>query len=355
MEGQGMPTHGTNPNHTPALPHQEACPHPPQNPPVETSVHTGTLTVENPPQDTQEQAWRFRHVMQERSKLLALLQDDACPPGHFRRFRNCGRNAWIEQSPSSGRLRVVVESCKLRWCPACARQRSAKLSRWIREVATTRPTADWKLITLTYRHSGRPLAEQLGNFKADFRRLRQRSTWKNRITGGIAILEVKRSSRTDAWHPHVHVLCSGKYLPHNELKRAWMSITKGSWIVDIRPVRDPENAISYVTKYITKAMDPSLLNDATHLAEYIQATHATRTVVKFGNWPKFELEKETDDYPRDWQTVCPLVTALRHAAAGSVLHKVLLRQLENSHDERPITELRTTEDGSLPAVRDAPG
>ncbi len=57
--------------------------------------------------------------------------------------------------------------------------------------------------------------------------------------------------RTAKGWPHAHLLIRAPYIPQHWLSAQWLTLTKAP-IVDIRPIKDPLNVASYITKYLAK-------------------------------------------------------------------------------------------------------
>lgn len=163
------------------------------------------------------------------------------------RLRGCRRYAWFARHVDSGSVRIISNSCRLRWCPVCAKSRknyiAHDLSEWIGKADHP------KFLTLTLKHTKAPLFFQIRQLYNSFKSLRRLKLFKDSVPGGVWFFQVKKSKSDGLWHPHLHCLICGKYIAVRYLKRAWSKITKGSDIVDIRPVRDPAGAASDVARY----------------------------------------------------------------------------------------------------------
>lgn len=304
--------------------------------PVETgrtSLDPRTLTVDQHTTDTPEQAWRFSTRTEDRRALLAIMGKLYIDRRHKERFRSCGIDSFIEYSESGQCFRVKCIRCKLRWCPACARTRARHIVEWCKQCVTTQNRRTWKFVTLTLAHSRRPLTEQLDHLKSSFRRLRQTQAWKERMAGGIAVIEVKRNKQTSQWHPHLHVVVKGKYLGQAELSALWKKCSKGSFIVDIRAISDANEAGVYLAKYISKPVDLSLCDDADSLSEFLNTLTGTRMFIRFGDIPNYDDAMLDQEYPRDWKTICPLSSALAEAKAGNLYYVAMMTAVERRNDE----------------------
>jgi hypothetical protein len=126
------------------------------------------------------------------------------------------------------------------------------------------------------------LAPKLDRLQSSLVSLRKTRLWKERVTGGAAFLEVKRSSRSANWHVHYHLLVTGRYIPHADLKHTWHNITGDSFVVDIRPGGGLTAVSRYVTKYASKPITADVLRDPDLLDEAIVALQGRRLCQTFG-------------------------------------------------------------------------
>ena len=93
------------------------------------------------------------------------------------------------------------------------------------------------------------------------------------------------------WHPHLHVIAVGGFIPLGDLRAAWLGVTGDSHIVDIKLVRNAKATASYVAKYATKSIDSDLTNYPGPLKEAILALKGRRAIVTSGSWAKARLTK----------------------------------------------------------------
>lgn len=189
-----------------------------------------------------------------------------------------------DDDPTS--FRLALSHCHDRFCTPCANARSARIQSRLTDLL---PDRTLRFLTLTLGGPDLPLEDQLDRLLKSFQRLRRRKLWAERVEGGVAFLEVKRSSRTDRWHPHLHVLLIGRYFPLADLKALWLDVTGDSWVVDIRVVKSRQAAIAYVAKYATKSIDHRLTLDWSHLSVAVKALAGRKTLYQFGICHKWVL------------------------------------------------------------------
>lgn len=232
-------------------------------------------------------------------RLYSIL-DLADKKFRAQRLRDCRSNAWFTRHVDTGEVRVASSSCSLRWCPVCSNCRRNYLTR---EVGDWVGTADHpKLITLTLKHTHAPLDHQVTHLYNFFRELRRRKDFRDAVTGGVWFFQIKKSKKDGLWHPHIHALITGKYLPHRRLRRMWIQITYGSEIVDIRPVRDPVKVASDVARYATSP--GSLVNLAPDDAiEMYEALHSRRICGTWGHARGISLRPKLDGEKGKWKPI----------------------------------------------------
>lgn len=212
----------------------------------------------------------------------------------------CRDNAWFAVNLVDRRVRILSDSCKLRWCPLCSRARSSFLSAAV--TAWLKSHARPKLLTLTLAHSPDSLDSQISRLYACFRQLRRLSLWKRLVHGGIWFFQIKMIKKTLEWHPHIHILLDSEYIPHGLLKAAWLSVTGDSTIVDIRTIYNPQTASNYVARYSARPCRLSDL-DASYRLEIVQALHGRRLCGKFGTAQTCDLSGRSPDDPADLYSV----------------------------------------------------
>lgn len=159
-----------------------------------------------------------------------------------------------------------------------------------------------KMITLTLKHTDDPLQLQIKKLYDSFRKLRRRAYFQRLITGGVWFFQLKYNEGTEEWHPHIHCLVAGKYLPHARLKGLWHEITGDSTIVDIRPVKDLESASTEVARYATSPADIARMP----LDQAIDVYYATKSRRICGSWgtaKKVTLKPTPQDDSDDWTKV----------------------------------------------------
>ena len=216
---------------------------------------------------------RYSKARRKALRMQAYLEAS----GHVkeaRELRDCANYLLFRHYYTVDVVRLRAASfCKRHLlCPLCAIRRGARmlaayLARFeaVRlEHLELRPY----LVTLTVRN-GADLGERLQHLRAGLRRMfaarrahlarpgRNSVVEFSRSAGGFHSIEV--TNRGQGWHPHVHMVWLCRSEPQQEaLSREWLAWTGDSFVVDVRPLRDPVAGFLEVCKYAVKFADLSL-------------------------------------------------------------------------------------------------
>lgn len=266
-------------------------------------------SVRKPSPEYQERAWRFRHCPAERQFWLRVLPQVSSKPNEVERFKSCGSDAWVEHSPSTGKVRIHSQRCMLRICPACQRAYAKRLADRTEQLFRHAKRQMPLFITLTLRTSDRPLADSVAFLRSCFRRLRATKTWKEKISYGVAAIEVTRGRNRDHWHVHLHAIAWGAFYSKDVLEKQWRRITYGSFKVDVQRARKSASLRHYISDYIAKPPAEAAFHDDALAGEWYRAVTRQHWVIRFGH--KKQMPK-AEDPPRvrDWVRICRLTELL---------------------------------------------
>lgn len=283
---------------------------------IETSSIFSTRGAESPDPPTSDpwssengerQAFTYRgYLLKPRiATYTRALEIYAAVDGSFggkfsTRLQMCRKYAFFVQNKLTKKLRVQSSRCKLRWCPIC---------RDVSRMIVTAATEEWlklqdypKMITLTLKHSDDPLALQIKRIYKCFQKLKTRAYFQRLITGGVWFFQLKFNPTTEQWHPHIHCLVAGQYLPHARLKQLWSKITGDSTIVDIRPVKDLEGCSNEVARYATSPADIAAVTFE-QAKEIFYATKHRRICGSWGSAKSITLKPTVQDDGDMWTKV----------------------------------------------------
>lgn len=304
--------------------------------PNETKSHTADDANEDIHDALQTSDIAFRHSgwARLRHRVFDALCRVSISLGRLERFANCGSGAWVYRAiEDHDRYSVRSATCRDRWCQPCAQHRGLILAA---NLAAHCDRRSIRFVTLTLKHSPDPLRDQLDRLYRCFARLRRNECWASRVSGGAAVLEVTYNARAGTWHPHLHCLVEGAYIPHAELRSAWLRITCDSFVVDIRNCPDSAHAARYVAKYVAKPWAHSWINRPQQLDEAVLALHGRRACLTFGSWRGVLLTQTDTVYT--WEPIAPLQKLLFLAATGEPHAVAILANLkgcEQCQDQQP--------------------
>ena len=270
----------------------------------------------------------FRHGGWASTRRRVLAAMKATPGVSDRRvsaFCCCGSDAFIEERISAvngkpAEYRLKSTKCHDRFCVPCARDRATRIRSNLLPYLFTRNNLS--LITLTLLQTTAPLSATLDRITKAFRTLRASKLWQKAVVGGVGIIEVKLNHTKTAWNVHYHVIAETSFMRQQDLGTEWHKATGDSYIVDVRRVGAKTGAVTYVTKYISKASDHQIVSSPKHLAEALTAFDGRRLISTFGKWRGLKLSENPDEtivsehFPGTWRSVGTLGSVLRDAAAG---------------------------------------
>lgn len=215
-------------------------------------------------------------------------------------LRSCRTFAYFARHDVSALVKVISSACHLRWCPLCTTaktsQISSSVSTWLKKARGP------KLMTLTLKHSSAPLGSQIKLLYESFRTLRHRTPFARAIRGGIWFFQLKWIPETDEWHPHIHCLMDGNYLPKQWLCDQWLEITNGSFIVDIKAVKSVEWAARHVARYCAR---PCMLKDlpSCRALEVVRTMHGKRMCGTWGSGKECDLGSIKSLDKHHWKSI----------------------------------------------------
>lgn len=269
-----------------------------------------------------ELKWRHNSWWSTREKVMRSMQRANLPPTRVARFANCGGGAWVYQCPKTGDCEVNANNCGDRLCVPCQRARSGVIAA---QLAGQLKGRECRHVVLTLKHAAIPLADQITRIYQCFSNLRRHNLWKRKAVGGAAFCEIKLG-RDGRWHVHLHILVEGTYLPHHALSGAWLVATGDSDVVWVGAVPEGSKIAGYVAKYVTKAIDQTVIDAGEKLDEAIIALRGRRACFTFGTWRGVCLRPERA--PREgWKALGRLDAIMQQASGGSLWAAGVLKNL----------------------------
>lgn len=119
-----------------------------------------------------------------------------------------------------------------------------------------------------------------------------------------------------------HVIADADFIDQGTLSDVWRGISKDSFIVDIRRVRQAESTARYVTKYASKPLNTSFATSPALLDQALTALKGRRLCLCFGSWYGTSLTDAEDDTlledqdQEDWKMFADIETLINRAMHG---------------------------------------
>ena len=189
---------------------------------------------------------------------------------------NCGKT-WIAELLCSDKL-----------CFECSSKRANHHSSLLLLLLSILNPKDstMRFLTLTVKNTFN-LPECYDKLRYNFSRLREHTLWKNNVFGGCYSIEITKGDF--GWHVHLHCLYVGNFIPQDELRAAWAKLTKDSFIVDIRPIKNLSKMRREICKYPFKPLSAELLSDNEQI-ELNNFLHNKVLFVRLGSWREIDLK-----------------------------------------------------------------
>lgn len=259
-------------------------------------------------------------------KLYSYLDADN-EHSYIDRLEACRSRSWFARHDETGMVRVFTSTCKLRWCPLCSSARrnwlQTSVGSWLKTFD------DPRFLTLTLKHSDKPLEDQIRLLYSHFRNLRRTKYFAENCRGGVWFFQLKKSKTDDLWHPHLHCVLDSEFMSHKLLSGLWERITLGSPVVDIRAVYDADKAADYVARYATSPADLTKLElDST--VEVFDAMHGRRIAGTWGTGRSVRMTPPKADDRDSWKHVGNWSTVTQTADCHEAAHLILKAWLSNS-------------------------
>lgn len=274
----------------------------------------------------------------QRTKTIVALEDSDEPNAGkiAMKLRACCKSPRILLTDDDELPGLAEQPCRSRLCPKCTAGRRRALL--VKLLATAKELDAPRMVTLTIAHTDTPLREQIDRLRQAFTRLRRRAWWKRRVTAGIYTIEVTWNESEQRWHPHIHAIVDGDYLPHAELKDHWHRATADSYIVHVFRPKSRTDAISYLIGYVAKSSDVNRF-PGPQIAEWATAVHGLRLAACLGTLHGHKVAQDTERKDiTGWSVLADAtITAeiAEHAARGVGTAARLIHDLARYDPRRP--------------------
>lgn len=236
-----------------------------------------------------EEEIRHGDWMTKRGKIEKSMGRLHWPSARVDRFRNCGSGCtvWIHQD--SGDVKTRAYYCHDRNCDPCARARAGLIKRNVEDQLAT---GTYLHVTLTLKSTSAPLRAEIQRLYAGFRKMRATVEFKKWTDGGAAFFEETYNKETDQFHPHLHCVLNGNFIPFEKLKSLWLKCTGDSDHVFVRQIKSAHDAACEVAKYASKPLHASNFHHENVIDEVMCATKSLRLCTTWGTWRGYQLTKK---------------------------------------------------------------
>lgn len=290
-----------------------------------------------PPTNTVEESFRHSGWRVDRRRVELALAAANVPANRRERFEGCGGDCHVEWSVSRKRHRLKANYCGDRFCVPCCSARSARARRHLAGLCKGECPL---FMTFTLQASDLPLSALITQLIESFSALRRHRLWSDAIRAGAYVIEVKKGKNSGRWHPHLHVLALGSFIAQRQLSDAWRAVSGGSYVVDIQRVRQSEEAVGYVGKYVAKGWSREVVQDHDSLVECMLAMRGRRLLGTFGSWRGMDPDGD-DGGERDWVSLGRIAYIWGEAKRGVVWARGVMSSLrygEESLAENPAPD-----------------
>lgn len=244
---------------------------------------------------TRSQYLAHQRTKKARARVVHALSQDAHESSQRRakKLAECCANPVLYVA-KDGLPCVSLQRCRDRACPLCSAIRGSQAAEKVEAIA--RRMNSPRLVTLTLASSEDPLGTQIDRLFNSFRELRRRKFWKERVISGVFTLEITFNAQRGTWHPHLHILTDGFYMPQNLLREEWHDVTTDSFIVDVRAVRDRKQAARYIAAYVAKPLDAHGWTDDT-LCTFLRECKGRRFIGTIGKAHSTKVDGNDTEKP----------------------------------------------------------
>lgn len=274
-----------------------------------TLVHTQSSSEQKPEIPTYR-----RHLLNKCpiqyyiTENLYRLIDEFDDTEYSYRLESCRTMPYFMVNKDTLKVRIASQSCNLRFCPLCQKSKRANIAKNVKEWM--KKESHPKMITLTMKTTDEDLKIQLDRLYKCFKQLRRLKLFKKKTRGGIWFFQVTQTTNPKAFHPHLHIITAGDYIPHRQLSREWKRITGESFIVDLRAVKNIKKSADYVSRYATMPANLLHMEEMAQLCLYY-AIKGRRLCGTFGSAYKQKLTAKPKIEKDIWKKIKPFHEILK--------------------------------------------
>ncbi len=191
------------------------------------------------------------------------------------RIKDCGRTARKMRCRSCGAEWIAPDRCHLRLCPDCGQIRALRLYNAHKCLAGQ---PNLKHLVLTFKNTPTLAWAMIPWMRGCFTRLRNRKLFARSWLGGVYSMEFTYT-KAAGFHPHIHALIEGKFVPQAEIAKAWKEITGSAEVVWIARAKRSRQVLKYILK-----PGGDLLDDPAALDNFLTVIQHRHFVSGWGKW-----------------------------------------------------------------------
>ena len=209
----------------------------------------------------------YHRPTKHRDNIISMMRK-AGAHSEANRLENCSTVNDIHWDVTDSKVIIASQRCNSRWCPVCGRIRRDALHDRLVFLIKKYGHEDLRFVTITQRdYGGETLWHAGDRFRASLGKLLKRKFWKTLVKAEYIRYEADYNVAEKRWHYHAHLLVHGRYIPVQKLREQWTSITKDSYLIDVRKIDSeaPFELAKYITKLRSRGFVP-----LKELTEYCQ-------------------------------------------------------------------------------------
>ena len=283
--------------------------------PTARDFHATAWPVHFPRQTSLQEVLHADHA-EERETTIGVLA-----ASYYRQHKTdalrmayCATSATVSLDIRTSVVKPWLHRCGSRLCPFCSRARHRHVSGQVEHAVNHMKHP--RHVVLTLKSTPDALTLQLQHLTESFARLRRLPFWTRNVLHGIYTIEITLNSSTGLWHPHLHIIYDGSFIPVAQLKARWHEVTGNSDVVWIEQVGDRAKAIADISKYVGKPQ-ASKHWPAPKLLEYATAIHGKRMIQCIGKrQPHAVHDADPNPGPPEELLTLSLARIVFRAAAG---------------------------------------
>ena len=233
------------------------------------------------------------------SVITSHLQELGYPEKSLKSMLKCGVETGFKILSHCGcknKIINVTHHCSLRTCLDCSKIRKRKISRkyfpFLQSLYQNR--RDFLYFLTISPENYKNIKEGLEHIKKSFSRFLRHNYVKERIRGGLYVVEVKGEEGN--WNIHIHAIIYGRYIDNKVRKekdskvvRLFKQSSKTEVNIHVKKQDSARFTLNYMLKYISANKDD--FNTSLDMAKYIIATRKKRLIHTFGEFYNIKIKK----------------------------------------------------------------